>query len=96
MQTLQIGSREDVNCASADDDSFWVSLDGGNFTNLNGLPTGGWIWTRFATGNLTAGAHTLTIGYREYGARLDKILVSDYPFAPGAGTTGPDAAVLCP
>jgi len=83
-----------VQCASADDDSFWVRVDNGSWTMLNGLPNGTWTWANFGTFNLAAGAHTLYIGYREDGARLDKISVSDYQFTPSG--TGDPAAVLCP
>jgi hypothetical protein len=83
-----------VNCPTADDDSFWVQVDSGSFTMLNGLGTSGWGWVNFGTPTLTAGAHTLTIGYREDGALLDKILVSDYQFGPTG--MGPEAAIVCP
>jgi hypothetical protein len=83
-----------VNCPSANDDSFWIRVDGGVWTMLNGLATSGWQWQPFGTYNLTAGAHTLTIGHRENGALLDKIGISDYPFAP-QGLSAP-AGNLCP
>jgi len=79
------------------DDSFWVRMDGGGWTNWNEIALGaGWHWDSVhdaANGNqamsyaLTAGAHTLTIAYREDGTRLDKVLVtSDLAFVPtGAG-----------
>ncbi len=83
-----------VNCASADDDSLYVRLNNGSWTTVNGLPTGGWTWANFGTYNLTAGSHTLYLGYREDGARLDKISISNYQFTPSG--TGEPAAVLCP
>ena len=42
---------------------------------------------------LSAGEHTLTIAYREDGARLDKICVSNYPEDPAG--MGEDAENLC-
>lgn len=82
------------NDPTANDDSFWIKMDNGSWTMLNGLGTSGWQWASFGTFNLTAGSHTLTIGYREDGAKLDKISISDYPFAPTG--MGQAAAILCP
>jgi hypothetical protein len=83
-----------VNGPDANGDSFWVQMDSGSFTMFNGLPTGLWQWTSFGSFSLTAGSHSIKIGYREDGAQLDKILVSDYQFAPsGMGQT---AVILCP
>ncbi len=72
-----------INCASADDDSFWFKLDDGDFNMLNGLGTGGvWNWTNFLGTLLDPGKHTITIGYREDGAKLDKLYITNYPYAP--------------
>jgi hypothetical protein len=82
------------NNPTADDDSFWVKVDGGPFTMVNGLGTSGWQWVSFGSHNLTAGPHVLTIGFREDGAKLDKISISDFPFAPQG--TGQPAENICP
>jgi hypothetical protein len=82
------------NNPTADDDSFWVKMDDGSFTMLNGLVTTGWQWGNFGTFSLTPGPHALTIGYREDGAKLDKINLSTYPFAPTG--MGQAAEILCP
>jgi len=71
-----------MNCPTADDDSFWLKLDDGSFDMFNGLGTTGWEWQRLTHVPLDAGNHTLTIGYREDGAQLDKICISNYPSAP--------------
>lgn len=63
-------------------DSFWIKLDDGDFEQRNGLGTNGWEWVTIQKSQLTAGDHTLTIGYRENGAKLDKIRISTNPFAP--------------
>lgn len=76
-----------------DDDSFWVKMDDGAFAMVNGLGTNGWEWVRLASYVLAAGEHTLTIAYRENGAKLDKISISDYAFAPE--DRGEDAANVC-
>ena len=71
-----------VDCPSADDDSFWVRIDDGNFTMSNGLRTVGWDWVQLTNAKLKAGEHKLTIAYREDGARIDKICVTTYVFGP--------------
>lgn len=82
-----------VNNPTFDDDSFWVQMDDAGFELHNGLVTTGWEWVDFGDFELTAGAHTLTVGYREDGARLDKLGLSNAPFAPlGLGT---DAVNRC-
>ena len=59
----------------------------------NGLVTSGWEWKKFDDYMLTEGEHTLTIGYREDGAELDKICVSNFPYAPLG--MGAEAVNLC-
>ncbi len=82
-----------INCPTYDDDSFWVRMDSGSWTMLNGLVTSGWQWITLNNYTLTAGEHILYIGYREDGAKLDKISISDWPFAPaGMGEDALDLA----
>ena len=71
-----------LNCPSADDDSFWVKMDDSPFTMLNGLGTRGWDWVKLNNFRLEAGRHTLTTGYREDGAMLDKICITNDRYAP--------------
>lgn len=71
-----------LNNPTFDDDSFWVRMDDGAFEMHNGLVTSGWAWMTFGDYDLTAGAHTLTVAYREDGARLDKIGISNALFSP--------------
>ncbi|MBN1153687.1 T9SS type A sorting domain-containing protein [candidate division KSB1 bacterium] len=71
-----------LNCPTANDDSYWVKMDDGEFTMHNGLGTSGWEWLKYSDYLLSAGEHTLTIAYREDGAKLDKICISDCPYAP--------------
>jgi hypothetical protein len=63
------------------DDSFWVRVDGGAYAAVNNLPLGtGWHWAPLGPAlNLPAGAHTVTIVYREDGAELDRVAVSNDP-----------------
>jgi hypothetical protein len=71
-----------LNCPTANDDSYWVKMDDGEFQLNNGLVTSGWEWRKFNDNALTEGEHTLTIAYREDGAKLDKIAISNSAFAP--------------
>jgi hypothetical protein len=75
-------------------DSFWLKMDGGTWAKRDGLSASGWQWRSFTNYVLTAGPHTLTIGYCENGAKLDKISISDYSFAPAG--QGDPAQHLCP
>jgi polygalacturonase len=72
---------------SNEDDSFWVRVDNGPWTDWNDIPTASsWHWasvTDDTAGDapvlpaLVAGAHTIIVAYREDGARLDRILVTN-------------------
>jgi hypothetical protein len=75
------------------DDSFWVRMDGGTWINWNDIvPGASWHWgnvTNDASNDavvqysLAAGTHTVNIAYREDGARLDKVLITnDAAFTP--------------
>ena len=71
-----------LNCPSYDDDSFWLTMDNGGFNYYNGLVTNGWEWIKFRSYSLTEGEHTLSIGYREDGAKLDKVLITKIADVP--------------
>ncbi len=61
---------------SPEDDSYWIKVDNGAFETANGLAGTQWQWGRLTSVTLKPGKHTLTITYREDGARLDKILIT--------------------
>ncbi|HYE56201.1 MAG TPA: cadherin domain-containing protein, partial [Chitinophagaceae bacterium] len=65
-----------LNCPTANDDSYWVKVDGGAFASFNGLTTTGWQWVKLTAANLGVGQHTITIAYREDGAQMDKLLLT--------------------
>jgi hypothetical protein len=71
-----------VNCATGNDDSYWVKMDDGLFEKSDGLITSGWKWVLLTAKDLSAGGHTLTISYSEDRARLDKICISSYSYLP--------------
>lgn len=71
-----------LHCPSADDDSYWIKMDDGQFSMANGLGTNGWEWVRISSYGLATGKHTLTIASRENGAHLDKLCISSAPYAP--------------
>jgi lysophospholipase L1-like esterase len=79
-----------LNCPTANDDSFWVKMDDGAFVMCNGLGTSGWQWLQLLSYDIKAGSHTLTIAYREDGALLDKLCISNYNSMPkGMGVVDP-------
>lgn len=71
-----------LDCPSWEADSVWVQLDDETFYKRDGLGTTGWGWQTLKSYDLTAGDHTLKIGYREPGLKLDQIRLSTIPFAP--------------
>ena len=71
-----------VDCPSANDDSYWVKFDSENYESVNGLVTSGWEWKFLASDTFTAGTHSFTIAYRENGAKLDKVCISNSALAP--------------
>lgn len=75
-------------------DSFWLRIDGGPWRPWYGIALSkAWRWSDVhatATGGqpvdlaLAAGSHVIEIAYREEGARLDKLLLTNVPnFVPG-------------
>ncbi len=62
--------------ATAEDDSYWIKIDNGAFETANGLAGTDWQWGRLTSVSLKPGKHTITVTYREDGAKLDKILVT--------------------
>jgi hypothetical protein len=83
------------------DDSWWVQMDGKTAIKWNDiLASTTFQWSpvhdsdnakTVVTFNLTAGPHTLVIGYREDGTKLDRILITnDLTFTPtGVGPPSP-------
>lgn len=63
--------------ATGADDSYWVRIDDQPFASAAGLVGTSWQWNRLTSAELTAGEHMLTVAYREDGAKLDKILVTN-------------------
>jgi lysophospholipase L1-like esterase len=82
-----------LNNPTFDDDSFWIKMNDVEFEMYNGLVTTGWQWISISDFELKAGEHTLVITYREDGAQLDKIAVSNSEFAPQG--MGEEAENLC-
>ncbi|HEV7606848.1 MAG TPA: endo-1,4-beta-xylanase [Steroidobacteraceae bacterium] len=77
---------------SADDDSFWIRMDSGGWTNWNGMgASSSWAWVKApVTYTLSAGNHTFFVGLREDGAQLDKVYLttgSDTPSGTGGTAT---------
>jgi len=83
--TYQLWGR--VIAPTNDDDSFWVRVDNGPWTDWNDIPAGSsWHWATVTDDSkgdaivltgLAAGAHTVAVAYREDGARLDRVLITN-------------------
>ena len=79
-----------VNCPTWDDDSYWLKMDNGEYAFANGLCTNGaWEWKELGNFQLQKGGHTLTVGCREDGAKLDKLCISTVSQLP-VGLGGKD------
>jgi len=84
-----------INCPSYDDDSFWIQMDDGVFTMHNSLVTSRWQWVLLDSFDLAPGEHILNISYREDGAKLDKICLTNYLEAPiGMGDAAENQCTL--
>lgn len=91
---------------NADDDSFWVKMDDSEWVLWNSIPSGSnWHWDDLHDGdnsspmvyNLSAGDHTLLICYREDGALLDKLLISNTGITPlGLGGDAEGCVIIDP
>jgi hypothetical protein len=73
-----------LKCATADDDSYFVRLDNGGWSNINGLATQNqWMWLQISSfNNLALGEHTLTFAGREDGTNMDRIAITNGPYKP--------------
>jgi glucose/arabinose dehydrogenase len=78
---------------TTNDDSFWARVDGGTWIKWNDtLPYSAvWQWVRLHNSDaagaifevpLTAGAHTFEMAYREDGARLDRVYLTNTTSTP--------------
>jgi len=84
-----------MSCPSPGSDSFWVKMDdGGTWTLYDGLQTSGYQWKAMGSYQLTAGSHTLYIGYGKPGALLDKVSIQTATILPTG--LGIPAQNLCP
>ncbi|HEV8337735.1 MAG TPA: fibronectin type III domain-containing protein [Candidatus Polarisedimenticolia bacterium] len=80
---------------TANNDSFWQSLDSGTKTTLTAGNLGVWAWTKGATFTVTAGSHSLVLGHRDEQTRADQIILTDdAAFVPVAAPTDSTLAVL--
>jgi len=87
------------------DDSFFVSIDDGDYSLWDTRQSSTWVWDKVRNRGgpnpvvyyLEAGEHVLTIGQREDGTRIDRILITDdlgyVPEGLGDGGTVPPTPV---
>ncbi|MDN5205444.1 DUF1593 domain-containing protein, partial [Fulvivirgaceae bacterium BMA10] len=92
---------------NSSDDSFWISMDGGAWVKWNGLSTvTNWDWkqvTDYDNQNQTTsydlafGAHYIDIAFREDGAQLDKLYLTNSGNIPtGTGMDGINCSSSAP
>ncbi|MGW8316029.1 MAG: sialate O-acetylesterase, partial [Bacteroidales bacterium] len=62
--------------------TFWIKIDDGEFEMVEDLATNGWQWLSMKSYELTAGAHSLSIGFGEYGTLFDKIAIKNSTITP--------------
>ena len=76
---------------SGEDDSFFVSMDGGADSTWDITRSTNWVWDKVShrdgadpvVYNLSAGKHTLLIKQREDGSKLDEFIITDdFSFKP--------------
>ena len=84
-------------CPNANDDSFWLRMDNDSWSRWNDIPTSSaWTWNQCSkTFNLSEGIHTFYIGYREDGAKIDKLLFTCNQTVP-TGLGGEDITAIAP
>lgn len=81
--------------ATANNDSFWQSIDASTKTALTAGNLATWVWTRGASYTLTAGLHSLVLGHRDEQTRGDRIILTDDPnFTPTATPTDSTPATV--
>ena len=80
-------------CPNLKSDSYWVKIDDQPFVYVNGLATSVWTWKKLKSYNLKAGKHTFAIANGEVGAKLDKIVISNFDIAPSG--MGDPAIRIC-
>jgi hypothetical protein len=81
--------------ATANNDSFWQSIDSGTKTALTAGGLGAWVWTKGASWSLIAGNHSLVLGHQDEQTRADRIILTDDPlFVPTATPTDATPAVV--
>ena len=81
--------------ATANNDSFWQSIDASTKTALTAGNLGVWVWTKGASYTLTAGLHSLVLGHRDEQTRADRIILTDDAnFVPTATPTDSTPAII--
>ncbi|WP_164913656.1 right-handed parallel beta-helix repeat-containing protein [Methanoculleus taiwanensis] len=68
-----------VSAPDENDNSFWVRMNSEETRRWDMEPGFDWHWIREGTHNLSAGQQTLTVQWREDGAKLDQILITAVP-----------------
>lgn len=82
-----------VKTATSSDNDFWVKVDSASYQTWPAAVSSAWAWDKLSTSttdpltwNLTPGAHSLKIRWREDGAKIDRLYITSNPaFVPATG-----------
>lgn len=85
-----------LNCPTEDNDSYWIKMDDGAYSQKMKMITNGWEWRNFGDYKLEKGDHIVTIAYREPGGLIDKVSVSSYLYYEPIGLGNPAQNVCDP
>ncbi|MGB3852103.1 MAG: DUF6443 domain-containing protein [Tunicatimonas sp.] len=89
-----------ANAPDISSNSLWFKVDDGPWISKGRLDTGeGFVWNilPFSPFRLTAGAHRITVVYRETGVELDRFYLSnnsDFPTGKGAEVAPPQEIII--
>ena len=78
---------------SSADDSFWLRVDGGEWSLWSVGTNSVWAWRQEGSYALTTGSHTVDLAYREDGTKLDKLYLTTGSSTPAA--SGPTGSFNC-
>jgi len=82
-----------VKFRSLSTNAIWVQMDDHGFFQFEGQVTGNWQWLFLAAGELEEGEHTVSVAFTEEDAKIDKLLIGNYLYAPS--DAGSEADNLC-
>jgi hypothetical protein len=74
--------------------SLWIQIDNGDFFSFDVNTGGQWQWLPVANAPLLIGPHTLSIGFRTEGVKLDRIFLTNDPAEIPTGLGGEETGCI--